>query len=266
MPAIVGGDEVNGGTIPHRPEGVFMRLKTTIGAVSLAIAIAACSEGSSIVSAPRLAPVAAQLTEYDQSNSGQYICSLSITPSSQAVTAYSNAYFSVQKNICDRSTMQFLYTDTRGTYWGTSNTSISSVGSAGNNATVNVTVTTSGPGTVTIDAGPTCCGYNYYDLSATATLTINSPLSVSISGDAPGGTISTGTFTWTATASGGTGSYAYAWSRRNFCDSEYQSVGSGSTYTESTVYGQDPFWLQATVTTPSGTATTYHHVGGFVTC
>lgn len=244
-----------------------MKLNFAVGIVAaLAVAVAACGDtvpDSNTITEPSVA----RHTEYNESNSGEYICSMTVNPSSQSVTRGYNAHFAVYRNICDRATSQFLYTDTRGTYWSTSNTSISSVGGATNSATLNVTVSTSGAGTVTITAHALCCSIDYQDVYASGTLIINAPLTASISGPGPGGTITTGTFTWTGSGTYGTTPYTYLWERRNFCESEYQGLSTSSTYTESTTYGQEPFWLRLTVTDASGaTDTVYRHIGGFVEC
>lgn len=175
----------------------------------------------------------------------EYICSMYVTPSSQSVTVGQNAYFSVQRNVCSRSTGQFLYTDPNGTYWSSGNGSLASVGSATNNATMNVTVTTYGVGTVTITAIALCCDINYQGVHVSATLTINpAPLSTYIIGswDVQYG----GSCSWYAQVSGGTAPYSYAWYREGYLVSTSSSYGESGIY-----YG---FNLQLDVTDSAGRA------------
>lgn len=98
-----------------------------------------CGDGKG-VSAPELvsAPDPPRWSTYNASNNNEYICGMTVTPSSQSVTVGTNAYFSVYRQICSRSTGQHLYTDTQGTYWGSSNSNVASVGSATNYSRVNV--------------------------------------------------------------------------------------------------------------------------------
>jgi hypothetical protein len=109
-------------------------------------------------------------------------------------------------------------------------------------------------------------GFSSYDLVAIRTLYPGpSDLSASVSGPT---TISTGTGTWTAGASGGQTPYTFAWSRRNFCDADFQPISVGQSYSEEMVYGQDPFYLKVTASTgfKNQTAIAIQHVGGFITC
>jgi hypothetical protein len=90
---------------------------------------------------------------------------------------------------------------------------------------------------------------------------------VNMTGGLGAGTIPTGTFTWTADAAGAHPPFTYTWERRNFCDLDYSTVGSGSTYTEQTFAGEQSFFLRVTVTdTLGGTAVDGHLVGHFEVC
>ena len=92
--------------------------------------------------------------------------------------------------------------------------------------------------------------------------------SVSISGGiGDGQPISTGTFTWTASGGGTHPPFTYTWDRRNFCDQDYYTVGSGTSYTEQTFAGEESFYLRVTITDArGGTASAVDLVGHFDIC
>jgi hypothetical protein len=181
----------------------------------LGMVVAGCSDGGGNgVSAPEVAaaPGAPRWNVYNSSNSGEYICNMTVTPSSTSVQVGSNAYFTVYRQICSRSNGQYLYTDTQGTYWSSSNTNVARVGGAGNSATMNLTATTHAAGTATISAIAQCCTLNYTGWTVGATLTVNPPpLDVSISGHSDVSAHSMCNLDYSAGVTGGTGPYTYDW-------------------------------------------------------
>lgn len=168
-----------------------------------------------IVLLAALGLVAGGTTAAGAIGSNEYICSMYVTPTAQHVPVGTAAHFSVQKNVCSRSTGQFLYTDPEGTYWGSSNNSVADVGSATNFATMNVTVATHQPGTVTITATALCCDINYQGVSVNATLTVD-PLHLSVTMSGPSSVRAAGGLCWWASsATNGVPPYTYAWRRNN---------------------------------------------------
>jgi hypothetical protein len=112
---------------------------------------------------------------------------------------------------------KFLRNDHTAGYWTTSNSSIASVVDqhgrpAGNNATDQVTVHTSGTGTVAITNLYLCCDFNGADMALTATLTITPhALAASVFGDTEVNTGISGCY-YDVGASGGYPPYTYYWS------------------------------------------------------
>lgn len=178
--------------------------------------------------------------------STEYVCSVVVSPPSQSVTVGQNAYFSVQRNVCSRATHQFLYTDPNGTYWSSTNSSIASVGSAGNFATPTLGAST-GPntGTVTITATAQCCSLSYGPVQGTASLTVNPPpFSVYISGVETIRALESANCTWYAVVTGGVQPYSYVWTR-NGSTVSYDDSYSSSNFSSG-------FGLQVQVTGANG--------------
>ena len=219
-------------------------------AAGLALALGGCGDAREAAGPLPTAPGEARFNAYDSSNGGEYICAISVTPTSQAVTVGSKAYFSVRRDICSRSTGQFLYTDTRGTYWGSSNTSIATVGSATNSATMNVTVSTHSPGTVTITANALCCTIDYQGATASGTLTVNPPpFSVSMSGPDTVQSNYGGYCSWYANVTSGVAPFTYAWYKNGTL------VGTSSSYYANYIYYSH--YLEVRVTDATGTTKTF---------
>lgn len=227
-----------------------MRHPLAVLALGLGVLTASCNgDGGNGVSTPEMVPMpdGPRWSVYNSSNNNEYICNMSVTPTSTSVTVGSNAYFTVYRQICSRSTGQYLYTDTQGTYWSSSNTSVAQVGGAGNSATMNLTVTTHAAGTATITANALCCTLNYTGWSVGATLTVNPPpLSVSISGPDDVTAASWCNLDYSAGVTGGSGGYSYSWATSGTIKADYGSSMTAAFASEGT------HWVNVTVTAGNG--------------